>query len=181
MHLHLFLLKDASLEAVDLHASLVPLEGVESLGELRAETALDVVVNAEVPFDQVVEVVDDFVGVLVEQSLELAHLFIVVKVLFVLGIKLFEDEVVVLERLDQLFLASLLGQCGCLLQLIVLLGEALVELGKLNFHIVLTVLLLVSYDLEDLIFKFLLAMHGELFELVEHGLHKRRQNLHVLF
>jgi hypothetical protein len=109
LHLHLLLLEDASLEAVDLGTPLVPLEGVKSLGELWSETTLDVVVDTEVSLDEVVKVVNDLICVLVEESLELAHLLIVVKVLLILGVKLLEDELVVSEGLNQLVLTSLLG------------------------------------------------------------------------
>jgi hypothetical protein len=109
LHLHLLLLEDASLEAVDLGTPLVPLEGVKSLWELWSETTLDVVVDTEVSLDEVVKVVNDLICVLVEESLELAHLFIVVKVLLILGVKLLEDELVVSEGLNQLVLTSLLG------------------------------------------------------------------------
>ena len=109
LHLHLLLLEDASLKAVDLRAPLVPLEGMKSLWELRSETTLDVVVNSEVSFNEVVKVVNNLICVLVEKSLQLAHLLVVVEVLLVLGVKLFEDELVVLEGLNQLVLTSLLG------------------------------------------------------------------------
>ena len=67
------------------------------------------------------------------------------------------------------------------MELVVLLGETLVELRKFDFHVILAVLLLVSYDLKDFVFELLLTVHAELFQLVEHGLHEGCEDPHVLF
>lgn len=46
-----------------------------------------------------------------------------------------------------------------MLKLVVLLLKSVVELRQFDFHIILDVLLLISHDLENLIFEFLLALH----------------------
>ena len=86
LHRDLLLLKSARLDAVELTASLVPLEGMQAVGQLLAEGTLDVVVNSEVALHQILEISHDLVGVLVEKSLQLAHFLVVVEVLFVLSI-----------------------------------------------------------------------------------------------
>ena len=58
--------------------------------------------------------------------------------------------------------------------------EAVVELGQLDLHVVLDVLLLVADDLEDFVFELLLSLDLQLLELVEHGVHEGGQNAHVL-
>ena len=60
-----------------------------------------------------------------------------------------------------------------MLELVVLLGETLVELRKFDFHVVLAILLLIPHDLEDLILEFLLSVHDEFLQLVEHRVHER--------
>ena len=135
---------------------------MQSLWPLRAEAALDVVVHAQIPLNQVVEIVHDLVSVLVQESLQLTHLLVVIEVLLVFRVKFIENRMVVFQSLNQLFCASLLGQSGCLLQLVVLAGEALIELRQLNFHVVLAILLLIPHNLEDLILELLLALHLQL-------------------
>lgn len=66
------------------------------------------------------------------------------------------------------------------MELVVLLGKTLVELWKLDFHIVLAILLLIPNDLEDFVLELLLTVHAELFQLAEHGLHQGCQGPHVL-
>jgi len=83
---------------------------VESLGKLGSETAFDVVVDAQIAFDHVAEVSYDFVGVLVKEALQLGHLFVVVEVLFILGVQLNEDGVVLLQSFNLLLLALLVRQ-----------------------------------------------------------------------
>ena len=105
----MLLLEDSSFEAINLGTPLVPLERMQSLWQLRSKAALDVVVNAKISFDKVIEIMDYLIGVLVKKSLQLAHLLIVIEVLLVLRIELIEDGMVVFESLNQLILSSLLG------------------------------------------------------------------------
>ena len=100
--------------------------------------------------------------------MKLAHLFVIVEVLFVLRIQLNEDGLIVLESLDKLLGTPLLGQIRGLLKLLVLLLEPVVELRQFDLHIVLNILLLVSDYLENFIFEFLLALNLQLIELVQH-------------
>ena len=102
------------LDLVDLGASLIPLEGMESLRHVRPKTALDVVVNAKISLYQVIEIIDDLICVLVQQSLQLGHLLIVVEVLFILSIQLDENRQVMPQRFYQLLCTALLGQGGSL-------------------------------------------------------------------
>lgn len=173
----MFFLEGASLDSVDLAAALVPLERVQTLGQLVAERTLDVVVHPEIPFDQVLELADDFVGILVQQALQLAHFFVVVEVLFVLGVQVGEDVEVVFERLNQFVGPARLGKIGRHLQLLVLLFEPAVELGQLRLDVVLNVLLLVAHDLENFVFELRLSLHGQFVELFKHRVHQRRQVL----
>ena len=89
-------LEYASLKAVHLNAPLVPLEGVQSLWPLWAEAALDVVVNTEIPLDQVIEIVYNLICILVQESLQLAHLLVVIEILFIFGVKFIENCMVML-------------------------------------------------------------------------------------
>ena len=88
--------KETRLQAEELHAFLVPLERMEALRQLRPKAALDVVVHSQVSFNDVSEVPHNLIRVFVEQSLELAHFFIVVEVLLVLCVELNENVLVVL-------------------------------------------------------------------------------------
>ena len=85
-----------------------------------------------------------------------------------------------LERFNELLGATLLRQVRRLLQLTVLLAQSRVELGKLDFHIILDEFLLIAHNLKDLVFEFLLALNLQLLQLIEHGVHQRRQDAHVL-
>jgi hypothetical protein len=58
-------------DLVNLGAPLIPLKRVESLNPTSAETILRVEVDAEVAFDQRVELPNDLVRVLVKESLQL--------------------------------------------------------------------------------------------------------------
>ena len=102
---------------------------METLGELRSEAALDVVVHAKIALDDIGEVTDNLVGVLVEEALELGHFLVVVEIFLVLSVELDKNALEVLQGLDQLLSAPLLGQVGSLLELVVLLLQAVVELG----------------------------------------------------
>jgi hypothetical protein len=51
VHCHHSLLEVARLHSVDLNASLVPLEGVQALGNVRDEAVFDVVIKSEVPLN----------------------------------------------------------------------------------------------------------------------------------
>lgn len=93
---------------IQLHALLVPLEAMQALGELWPEAALDVVVHAEVAFDDISEIPDNLVCILVKQALQLAHFLVVIEILFILSVKLDKDTLKVLERLNQLLSAALL-------------------------------------------------------------------------
>ena len=141
---------------------------MQSLWPLWAEAALNVVVHAQIPLDQVVEIIYDLVSVLVQESLQLTHLLVVIEVLLVLRVKFIENRMVVFQSLNQLFCASLLGQSGCLLQLVVLACKTLIELRQLDFHVILAILLLIPHNLEDLILKLLLALHLQFLQLVKH-------------
>ena len=179
-HRHGLLLEEPRLELVELHALLVPLEGVEALGQLRPEAAFDVVVDAQIALNHVIEVTDDLVGVLVEQALQFRHFFVVVEVFLVLGVQLNENRLEVLQRLNELLRAALLCQVGGLLQLSILLLQPVVEVRQLVLHVLLDVLLLVPHDLKYLVFEFEFALDLEFLEFVEHRVHERRQNAHVL-
>ena len=73
-----------------------------------------------------------------------------------------------LQSLDKLLGATLLSQIRGLLKLLVLLLEPIIELRQLVLHIVLNALLLVSYDLENFVFEFLLALKLQIVEFVKH-------------
>ena len=154
---------------------------MESLGKLGSKTALDVVVDAQIAFHHVAEVSDDFVGVLVKESLQLGHLFVVVEVLFILGVQLNEDGVVVLQSLNQLLLTLLVGQVRRSGQLVVLLLQTLVELGQLHLHVFLDVALLVAHNLENAVFELGFALEKQLLQLDEHGVHEGSQDAQMFF
>lgn len=98
--MHRLLFELTRLNSVDLRAPLIPLERVQSLRQVGTKAVLDVVVNTHVAVDQVVKVVHNIVCVFVEQPLQLGHLLVVVKVFFVLCVKLVENLVIVLQSLD---------------------------------------------------------------------------------
>lgn len=176
----MLLFKQASLKPVELDTLLVPLERVEALGQLRPKATLDVVVNSKVSLNHISEILDDFIGVLVEKSLKLGHFFVIVEIFLVFGVQLDKNRLEVLEGLNKLLSTPLLGQIGRLLQLVVLLHQAIVESWQFALHIVLDVSLLIAHNLENFGFEFLLALHLEFFELVEHGIHQRSEDTHVL-
>ena len=83
---------------------------MESLRQLGTKTAFDVVVDSQVALHDVSEIAHDLISIFVEQPLQLAHFFIVIEILLVLSVKLREDGLKVLERLNKLQSTALLGQ-----------------------------------------------------------------------
>ena len=73
---------------------------MQSLGPLWPKAALNVVVDPKIPLNEVVKVIGDFVSILIEQPLELAHFFVIIEVFLVLGVQLIENRVVMPQRLD---------------------------------------------------------------------------------
>jgi hypothetical protein len=69
VHLDLSLLKLAVLDSVDLYASLIPLEGMQSLRDVGNEAILYVVVQSEVPLNEVGIFFDYLVRILLKESL----------------------------------------------------------------------------------------------------------------
>ena len=69
---------------------------MKALWELWAEATLDVVVHAQVAFNDFSEIPDDLIGIFIEQALQFAHLLIVVEVLLILSIEFDEDALKVL-------------------------------------------------------------------------------------
>ena len=153
---------------------------MQSLGQLWPKTALDVVVDTQIALNHIRELSDDLIGVLVEQSLQFGHFLVIVEILLILSVKLNENGFEVFQSLDELLGTLLLRQVRSLLELAVFLLQSVVELGQFDLHIVLDIFLLISDNLENLIFKLLLALNLQLFEFVKHGVHKWSQNLHVL-
>ena len=168
IHLHRLLLECARLKSIELDALLVPLEGMEALRVLWTKTALDIVVDSEVALDHISEVAYNFICVFVEQALQFRHFLVVIEVLLVFGVQLNKDGLIVLQCLDELLSAALLGQIRGLLELLVLLLEPVIELWQLDLHIVLNILLLISNDLENFIFEFLFALNLQFIEFVQH-------------
>jgi len=138
------------------------------LGQLWTKTALNVVVHSQVSLDHICEVTHDFVGIFIQETLQLAHLLVVVEILLVLSVKLDKNRLEVLQRLNELVSASLLRQIGRLLQLAVLLAQSFVELRQFTVNIVLNQSLLISDDLKNLIFEFFFALHLKLFKFIKH-------------
>lgn len=68
VHVHRSLLKLASFQFVDLDVSLVPLERVQSLGNVGHERVLHVVVQPQVRLHQVLEIPHNFVLIFVKES-----------------------------------------------------------------------------------------------------------------
>ena len=102
---------------------------MQSLGSLRTKTTLDIVVNPEISLNKVIKVTNNLISILIKKSLKLAHLLVIVKVLFVLRVKLIENRMVMSQCLNKLFSSSLLSKRRSLLELVVLACKALVELG----------------------------------------------------
>ena len=141
---------------------------METLRVLRAKAALDIVIHTQVALNHICEISDNFIRIFVEKTLKLAHLLVVIEILLILRVQLDEDGLEVLERFDKLLGASLLGQVGSLLQLSILLLKSVVKLRQFDFHIVLDIFLLISHDLENLIFEFLFTLNLQFFEFVQH-------------
>jgi len=127
LHSNHLLFEDTSLNLVDLGASLVPLEGMKSLWHLRTETILNVVINSQVSLHEIYKVTNDFVRILVQQSLKFAYIFIIIEILFKLTIQVSKDSEVLLKNLNKLANTHLLGKLCGLLQLLILVWEALIE------------------------------------------------------
>ena len=66
LHLNWLLFKLPGLDSINLRAALVPLKRMQSLRQVRSKTGFDIVVNSEVAVDEIIEVVDNFVCVLVK-------------------------------------------------------------------------------------------------------------------
>ena len=141
---------------------------METLRVLRAKAALDIVIHTQVALNHICEISDNFIRIFVQKTLKLAHLLVVIEILLILRVQLDEDGLEVLERFDKLLGASLLGQVGSLLQLSILLLKSVVKLRQFDFHIVLDIFLLISHDLENLIFEFLFTLNLQFFEFVQH-------------
>ena len=141
---------------------------METLRVLRAKAALDIVIHTQVALNHICEISDNFIRIFVQKTLKLAHLLVVIEILLILRVQLDEDGLEVLERFDKLLGASLLGQVGSLLQLAILLLKSVVKLRQFDFHIVLDIFLLISHDLENLIFEFLFTLNLQFFEFVQH-------------
>ena len=152
---------------------------MQSLGQLWPKTALDVVVDTQIALNHIRELSDDLISVLVEQSLQFGHFLVIVEILLVFSVKLNENGFEVFQSLNELLGTLLLRQVRRLLELAVFLLQSVVELGQFDLHIVLDIFLLISDNLENLIFELLLALNLQLFEFVKHGVHKWSQNLHV--
>ena len=73
-----------------------------------------------------------------------------------------------LQSLNELLCTALLGQIRSLLELLVLLLKPIIELRQFDLHIVLNILLLISDNLENFIFEFLLALNLQFVEFVQH-------------
>lgn len=91
IHLDWSLLKCILLDFEDLDVSLVPLEGMKSLLDMRDKTVFDVIVNSQIPLNQVAEALDDLIRVLIEQSLKSSQRFKFIEILLELSIKISED------------------------------------------------------------------------------------------
>lgn len=130
----------------DVSKLLVPLEGVDSAGDSRSKAVFDVVVNPQVCLDHVHELVHNLVAVFVQQSLQLAHVFKLIEVLFKLGVKLHEDIHVLLQNLNDLLAAHLAHVACGLLQLRILCAQPLVEVRHLGFIVLFEESLLLVND-----------------------------------
>lgn len=102
LHLNRLLLEGVCLQTEQLYTLLVPLERVQALRQLRSKTALDVVIHSKVSFNHIGEVTHNLVCVFVQKSLKLAHLLVVIEVLFILGVQLSENVLEVLQCLNKL-------------------------------------------------------------------------------
>jgi len=71
LHLHQSLFELTLVHLENVSELLVPLEGVDSAWDSWSETVFDVVINSEVGLNQVLEVRNDLLTVLVQQSLQL--------------------------------------------------------------------------------------------------------------
>ena len=117
----------------DVGVLLVPLERMHSAGDTWLEAVLDVVVNPEVGFDQSGEVSDDFVGFLVQQSLQLGHILEFVEILFELRVEVQENLLVVSQDFNKLLLRNLLSIARGLLKLAILLAEPFIKVRHFCF------------------------------------------------
>ncbi len=66
IHLHRSLFKGILFNLVDLNMSLIPLEGMKSLLDMRDKAILNIVVNPHISLYKVIEALDDLIRVLVE-------------------------------------------------------------------------------------------------------------------
>ena len=100
IHLHRPLFEGILFHLVDLDMSLVPLEGMKSLLNMRDKAILNIVVNSHVSLHKVIEALDDLIRVLVQQALKSAEGFEFVEVLLKLRIKVCEDVQILLKHLN---------------------------------------------------------------------------------
>lgn len=133
LHLNGPLFELGVVDLKDVGVLLVPLERMHSAGDTRLEAVLDVVVDPEVGFDQGGEVSDDFVGVLVQQSLQLGDILEFIEILFELSIEVQENLLVVSQDRNELLLRDLLCIARGLLKLAILLAEPLIKVGHFGF------------------------------------------------
>lgn len=93
---------------------------MKSLWHLRTETILNVVINSQVSLHEIYKVTNDFVRILVQQSLKFAYIFIIIEILFKLTIQVSKDSEILLKNLNKLANTHLLGELCGLLQLLIL-------------------------------------------------------------
>ena len=94
------LLKIILFNLIDLNIPLIPLERVQSLSDYGHKAVLDVIVDPHVGLDEVTELLDDFIRVFLEESLETAEGLELVEVLLKLSIEVREDIQVLLKNRD---------------------------------------------------------------------------------
>ncbi len=83
---------------------------MKTLRQLRSKAAFDIVVYSKVSFNYIGKIAHDFISIFVKKTLQLAHLLIIIEVLFVLCIQLRENILKVFQCLNKLCSTSLLSQ-----------------------------------------------------------------------
>ncbi len=150
------LLKIILFNLIDLNIPLIPLERVQSLSNYGHEAVLDVVVDPHVGLDEVTELLDDFIRVFLEESLETAEGLELVEVLLKLSIEVCEDIQVLLKNRDGRVETLLAGDTARVLQVVVLEGESLHKPRDLVLVVSANRLLLLLDCLRDLCIEVLL-------------------------
>jgi hypothetical protein len=119
----------------DVGVLLIPLEWVNSWWYTWLKAILYVVVYSQICLDEIGEVLDDLISIFIKESLQFRDILKLIKVFFKFSIEIQENSVVLIKDLHKFFIADLVWEACCLLQLSIFLTETIIKVRNLGFVI----------------------------------------------